>query len=137
MLRLQADDADDLAVISAQMQDALLKRADMQFDKKRRRFALVANRFAWDALPEKQRRRAGLHFDDVTAVKSIGFAKAQGQAVLSLLSISFSPTTMPAGEITLNFSAGLQIKLDVDCLNASLGDLGGTWGADSIPAHEI
>jgi hypothetical protein len=137
MLRLQADDAEDLAVISAQMQDAVLKRADMQFDAKRRRFAMVVNRFAWDALPEKVRRRAGLHFDDVTSVKVSGFESAQASAVLSVLAISFEPTNGLAGNVTLSFSAGKQIRLVVDCLNVTMADLGGAWSASSVPAHEL
>ncbi len=137
MLRLQADDAEDLAVISAQMQDAVLKRADMQFDAKRRRFALVSNRFAWDALPEKQRRRTGLHFDDVTSVKASGFENAQASAILSVLAISFEPSDGLAGTVTLSFSAGKQIKLAVDCLNVTMADLGGAWGTDIVPGHDV
>ena len=72
MLRLTAADEADLAIISVQMQDALLRREDVRFDRKRHRFAMVTNRFAWDALPEKQRRRSGLHFDDVEKVETIG-----------------------------------------------------------------
>jgi hypothetical protein len=136
MLRLTAADEADLAVISAQMQDALLKRADLRFDKKRRRFACVVNRFAWDATPAKQRRRAGLHFDDVLAVKSFGLEKANADAVLSLLAITFLKSEGLAGTITLNFSAGIQIKLEVSCVNATLADLGGTWGTDFVPKHE-
>ncbi len=135
MLRLTAADEADLAVISAQMQDALMKRADLSFDKKRRRFALVANRFAWDAVAEKQRRRAGLHFDDVTSVKSTGLERADKDAVLSLLAITFEKADELSGTITLNFSVGIQIKLNVTCINATLADLGGTWGTDLIPKH--
>lgn len=136
MLRLQADDAEDLSVISAQMQDAVLKRADMQFDAKRRRFALVANRFAWDALPQRERRRTGLHFDDVTAVKVLGFEKAHASAILSVLAIGFEPADGLAGHVTLNFSAGKQIKLAVDCLNVTMADLGGAWSASAVPGHD-
>ena len=135
MLRLTAVDEADLAVISAQMQDALMKRADLSFDKKRRRFALVANRFAWDATREKQRRRAGLHFDDVTEVKSNGLERVEKDAVLSLLAITFEKADALSGIVTLNYSAGIQIKLIVSCVNATLSDLGGTWGTDIIPKH--
>ena len=135
MLRLTAVDEADLAVISAQMQDALMKRADLSFDKKRRRFALVANRFAWDTTPEKQRRRAGLHFDDVTEVKTSGLDRVEKNAVLSLLAITFKKVDALSGIITLNYSAGIQIKLSVSCVNATLSDLGGTWGTDIIPKH--
>ena len=137
MLRLTAADTDDLAIISAQMQDAVMKRADLRFDQKRHRFALVANRFAWDALPEKQRRRAGLHFDDVENVQSTGLARLPAGAVLSLLALTFTPTHDLGGIITLNFSSSIYVRLTVSCINATLADLGGTWSTASTPAHKV
>ncbi|MBG1232737.1 DUF2948 family protein [Aestuariivirga litoralis] len=137
MLRLTAADEADLAVISAQIQDALLKREDLNFDQKRRRFALVTNRFAWDALPKSERRRAGLHFDDVESVQSAGLPASGRDAVLSLLAVTFAPVAKkdPAGIITLMFSGGMAIKLKVACINATLTDLGGAWATQHIPAH--
>jgi len=136
MLRLTAADAEDLAIISAQMQDSLLKREDLRFDQKRRRFALVANRFAWDALPEKQRRRSGLHFDDVDAAQAVGLNTLPADAVLSLLAISFDASTEMSGTILLSFSMGVRIRLKVACINASLADLGGAWEASLTPSHD-
>ena len=139
MLRLTAADETDLAVISAQMQDALLKRDDLAYDAKRRRFALVANRFAWDAMPEKQRRRAGLHFDDVEAVQAAHLPATGRDAVLSLLAVTFESAGKkgkdPTGSITMNFSAGIAVRLEVACINATLADLGGSWAAH-VPSHE-
>jgi Protein of unknown function (DUF2948) len=135
MLRLTAHDSDDLAVISAQMQDAVLKLSDVSFNSKRRRFAFVANRFAWDAAPEKLRRRAGLHFDSVLAAKRAGFANAGRDTILSLLSITFTPTQSPSGFVTLAFSAGHSIRLDVECLESTMADLGPTWSTDHQPDH--
>ena len=137
MLRLTAADTDDLAIISAQMQDAVMKRADLRFDKKRNRFALVANRYAWDALPEKQRRRAGLHFDDVESVKSNGFVHLPAGAMLSLLAITYKPLKDLGGTITLNFSTGIYIRLNVSCINATFADLGGPWGTALTPMHKV
>ena len=114
-----------------------MKRADLRFDQKRHRFALVANRFAWDGLPEKQRRRAGLHFDDVQSVQSVGFAKLPANAVLSLLAITFAADHDLAGTITLNFSSNIYIRLSVSCINATLSDLGGTWGTSHTPTHKV
>jgi hypothetical protein len=136
MLRLTAADAEDLSIISAQMQDALMQRADLRFDQKRCRFAFVANRFAWDAMPEKQRRRAGIHFDDVEAVQAVGLASLPADAVLSLLAITPESNGALAGTITLSFSAGIRIRLKVACINVTLADLGGTWEAALAPSHE-
>ncbi len=135
MLRLTAEDADDLAIISAQMQDSVLKREDLRFDPKRRRFALIANRFAWDAQPAKERRRAGLHFDDVTRVQSTGLARLPAAAVLSLLAITAKMDIDLSGEIELSFSSGISIRLSVSCINATMADLGGVWATAHTPSH--
>ena len=136
MLHLTAEDEADLSIISAHMQDAVMKRADLRFDQKRRRFALVANRFAWDAQPEKLRRRAGLHFDDVQAVQSHGLPRS-GDAILSLLAITFEKVDDLGGVISLSFSGGLRIRLSVACINATLDDLGGAWQTRRMPSHKV
>jgi hypothetical protein len=135
MLRLTAQDKDDLAVISAQMQDAVLKLGDIRFDSRRRQFALVANRFAWDAAPLKIRRRTGLHFESVLNVKKIGFSNTSGDTILSLLAIGFAETDSPSGFVTLLFSGGHSIRLDVECLEAVMSDLGPTWSTNHQPEH--
>ncbi len=114
-----------------------MKRADLRFDKKRRCFALVANRFAWDALPAQQRRRAGLHFDDVESVKSTGLTRTPASAVLSLLAITFVPAGELGGTITLSFSTDIHIRLSVSCVNATLTDVGSSWGTTATPAHRL
>jgi Protein of unknown function (DUF2948) len=137
MLRLSAQDADDLMVISAQMQDAVLNMSDISFNAKRRQFALVGNRFAWDAMPAKQRRRTGLHFDAVLGVKRAGFAKVTNTTVLSLMSMSFEITDAPSGLVTLAFAGGQTIRLHVECLDAGLKDLGPAWSTDHKPTHKV
>ena len=136
MLHLAAADGTDLSIISAQMQDAVLRREDSRFDAKRRRFALVANRFAWDALPEKLRRRVGLHFDDVETVQGQGLARLGDDTVLSLLAINFASGEGLAGVITLTFSAAVSIRLHVSCINVAMDDLGAAWAAARVPAHQ-
>ena len=137
MLRLTARDADDLNVISAQRQDAVLKFADLNFNSKRRRFTLVANRFAWDDAKAKTRRRAGLHFDHVTSVQKQGFKNVGPETVLSLLAISFSFIDDLSGHITLAFSAGHQLRLEVECVDATLADMGPAWPTEMTPSHEV
>jgi Protein of unknown function (DUF2948) len=135
MLRLTAVDGDDLSVISAHMQDAVLKLADINFNSKRRQFALVANRFAWDAAPLKVRRRTGLHFESVLRVRQAGLAQASGDTILSLLAATFTQTDSPSGFVTLSFSGGHSIRLDVECLDAAMSDLGPAWSTDNQPEH--
>ena len=136
MLHLAAADAADLSIISAQMQDAVLRREDLRFEPTRRRFALIANRFAWDALPAKQRRRAGLRFDDVEQVQATGLSAARHDTILSLLAIGFSKSDELGGFITLTFANGISIRLKVACINVALDDLGSAWVARHVPAHQ-
>ena len=135
MLRLTAQDTDDLSVISAQMQDAVLRLTDISYNSARRLFAVVANRYAWDDASSKTRRRAGLHFESVLNVKRLGFANTGQDTVLSLLAITFTPTDALSGFVTLAFSAGHSIRLEVECLDAVMADMGPTWSTDFQPDH--
>ena len=137
MLRLTALDTEDLAIISAQMQDAVLLAGDMSFDRKRQQFVLLANRFAWDAAEEPQRRRTGLHFDRVLAVKTLNLQQHDKDEVLSLLSISFAEIDPPSGEVLLTFSGGCTVRLIVECLECQMADLGPAWAAQGVPSHPL
>jgi Protein of unknown function (DUF2948) len=138
LLHLTALDAEDLAAVSAQMQDAVMRFGDMAYTQTRRQFAIVANRFAWDALPEKQRRRAGLRINYVTAARRSGPATPAKDTVLSLLAMVFTAATKddPAGTLTLDFAGGHRVALDVECIDIQLDDLGPAWGAAREPHHE-
>jgi hypothetical protein len=143
-LRLIALDAEDLAVLSAHLQDAVVKTGDITWLPGQKRFALVLNRFAWEALEtgfrrkkSYQRRRTGLHFNRVAAVCSSGIDRANAENVLSLLAVQFLETDSPAGEIRLVFSGGGTIRLTVECLEAQLSDLGPAWSADYAPRHSV
>ena len=139
MLKLTALDADDLAVISAHMQDAVLKAGDLSYLRKARKFALLANRFVWEHGPRAEhfeRRRAGLHFDRVNRVTAQNIRRDDRETVLSLLSIGFEAGETPSGTIILNFSGGGTIRLDVECIEAQLSDLGPAWATEHLPRHE-
>jgi hypothetical protein len=137
MLRLSALDIEDLAVISAQMQDAVLLAGDMSYDRKRKKFLLLANRFAWDESQAPQRRRTGLHFDRVLAVKTLNMGGLEKDEVMSLLSVTFAETEAPGGEVLLSFSGGATVRLIVECLECQMADLGPAWGASSTPQHPL
>jgi hypothetical protein len=137
LLRLAARDEDDLEIISAQMQDALVRVSDMRYLAKTRQFAMVSNRFAWEELPKSERRRSGLHFEHVLDVKQQGIAGLDKGDILSLLSITFEEGNTPEGTVVLTFSAGWSIKLRVEYLDVQLKDLGGAWATDFTPKHEV
>jgi len=138
-LRLIALDAEDLAVISCNLQDAVVRVADLAYVPARRRFALLASRFDWVTAEagRMERCRAGLHFDNVVKVASTGFDRTNRQAVLNLLSVSFAEGQAPSGTIELTFSAGAAIRLDVECVDAQMRDLGPRWTARHKPGHAI
>ncbi len=139
LLKLAALDAEDLAVISAHLQDAVLQRGDMTWLPAQRRFVLVARRFDW-AAPEgtpPRRRLTGLHFERVLGVKARGLAPDTPSAEpLELLAITFEPRDPPSGCATLVFAGGAAIRLDLECIEVRMRDLGPVWEAEGRPDHE-
>ena len=139
LLHLTAFDAADLHVISAQMQDAVIRYGDMKYVPRARKFALVANRFAWDAVPEKTRRRTGLNFSNILSVRRRGPAQVADDTILSLLSITFMPNKGGdglSGEIALTFAGRHVVALMAECIDAQLDDLGPAWSATRVPEHK-
>ncbi|HWV01309.1 MAG TPA: DUF2948 family protein [Devosia sp.] len=135
-LKLLALDSEDLDVISATTQDAVVRVGDMGFAKGDRRFALLMNRFAWEEGGKtRQRRRAALHFDRVNDVKVSGIDTNSIEGVLELLAIRFTVTDDPAGHVDLDFAGGGTIRLTVECLEARMQDLGAAWAARATPEH--
>ena len=135
-LKLLALDSEDLEVISATTQDAVVRVGDMGYAKADRRFALLMNRFAWEeGTKVPQRKRAALHFDRVNDVKVQGIDLNAVDGVLDLLAVTFTVTDEPAGRIDLDFAGGGTVRLDVECLEARLQDLGAAWAAKATPTH--
>jgi hypothetical protein len=135
-LKLLALDNEDLDVISATTQDAVVRVADMGFAKADRRFALLMNRYAWEEPGRKgQRKRAALYFNRVSAVKVAGIDTNAAEGVLELLAIAFEPADAPSGVVELRFAGGGTVRLDVEVLEARLEDLGAAWAAKMKPEH--
>ncbi|GHA31244.1 hypothetical protein GCM10007989_29000 [Devosia pacifica] len=139
-LKLIALDTEDLEVVSAHLQDAVVRVGDMGFARKDRRFAMLLNRFDWESdQPRKKglRKRAALHFDAVRSASSAGFDVNARDGVLELLAIHFSPTDLPSGVIELSFAGGATVRLHVDYLEARMADLGAAWSASGRPQHAL
>src|SRR5262249_26623385 len=141
LLRLGALDADDLAVISAHMQDALIMVGDIRHLKRLKKLAVIANRFDWESVvgadARPQRRRAGLQISRVRSLRAHKIRQGAPSAVLSLLAITFTPGTVaPEGIIEMTFSGGGAIHLDVECVEVSLEDLGPAWESVRVPSHD-
>lgn len=141
-LKLVALDEDDLKIVSAHVQDALMKVGDIAWLKGERRVVIAMNRFAWEQpagffRKKAERRNAVLHFEGVSALRAIGVDPARGGDILSLLAIGFQPSEAPAGTVELTFSGGATMRLEVDFIEARLADLGSAWTADSRPRHSV
>lgn len=140
-LKLVALDGEDLAIVSAHVQDAVLKVGDMRWMAGSNRFLLAMNRFAREAADETaktfERRRAALHFDRVEKVAVSNLRQDRPDAVLVLLAVRFQPTEAPAGHITLDFAGGGAVRLDVECIEAQLADLGAAWATGNKPQHDL
>jgi hypothetical protein len=138
LLKLVALDQEDLAVISAHLQDAIVKVGDLTYLPRERRFALVARRFDWEAGPgERPRRRlTGLHFERVNSVRARGIDRSKPDTSLDLLAITFEEATAPSGTVTLIFAEGGAIQLDLECVEMQMKDLGPVWEAESRPKHD-
>ncbi|MDX2277434.1 MAG: DUF2948 family protein [Hyphomonadaceae bacterium] len=139
-LRLLAEDAADLEVIAAAAQDALVRMADVTYDKKARRFALLINRFRWEnagAAGPYERVRAALSFDGVLNVRARRLRQDAPDALASLLSVTFAPAEEPpAGEVRVVLAGGGEIALDVECLDVTLIDTAQSWPTRRRPDHE-
>ena len=140
-LKLAALDKQDLDVLSAHLQDSVLMVGDLQYLPGESRFLVTLNRFAWEKggadAENKERRRTAVHFDRVTKVQSNNIRQNAKDAVLSLLSIRFNPGEDPSGVIELVFSGGGTIRLEVECIEAQLSDLGASWATNTTPAHDL
>lgn len=143
-LKLQALDAEDLSVLSAHMQDAVCQVGDMAYLAGERRFALIANRFDWSAAVKSPnlaqdgtfyRHRTALRFERVTSARISGLDLKDKQRTLSLLALQFEETGAPGGQITLVFAGDAAVRLDVECIEGELKDLGAAWSAKAKPRH--
>jgi hypothetical protein len=133
---LAAEDAEDLTILSARLQDAAAKLGDFAWLPKQRRFAGVVNRLTWEE-GGKTRVRAGLHFDGVLAVKTQHMKLGAKAAVVSILALTFTAKAVddPGGVIEIVLAGGGAIRLEVECIAAELSDLTQPWAARATPDH--
>ena len=139
LLKLLALDEEDLQVVSSHLQDAVVRVGDMMYLPSQKRFVAIVNRFAWESAAsdakDYERRRTGLRFDRVLSAKHRELRPEKPDRVLSLLAIQFEAGDAPSGKVTLTFSGGVTIQLEVECIEAELRDLGPTWATRNKPEH--
>ena len=126
--RLIALDAEDLAVISAHVQDAKVQAADIIWRQAEKRLVVGMNRLDWEQTlkgeTEPRRLIAALRFDRVLSCKSRNIDLEAPDTILDLLGIEFHPAEPPGGSAVLMFDGGGALRLDVECLECELADLG-------------
>ncbi|MCR6500940.1 DUF2948 family protein [Shinella sp. CPCC 101442] len=139
-LKLLALDAEDLAIVSAHLQDAVFKTDGLAFDARQHVFSVVVNRFVWETAASRgksfERRRAVIAFKRVNAVRSIGIDRKDASAVFSLLAVNFTPSGEgPEGTLEVVMSGNASVALDVECVEVQLADTGGAWETTLKPRH--
>lgn len=129
-LALRATSAEDLGVIAALVQDAVLPAAEIRWDAKARRFVCLLNRFRWEdkdaAEAEKrpyERVQSVLAISGVLGVASQGFERHDADLVLSLLDLGFEPGAEGAGRVVLTLAGDGAIAATVECLEVDLRDV--------------
>lgn len=129
-LRLRAEDAEDLTVISTLVQDAVLPASEMRWERTRRRFSCLINRFRWEdkAVAERQGRgvervQALLAVEDVLKVGQQGLGTRDADTVLSLLALAFEPGEDGTGRLVMTFAGDGAVALDVEAVNVVLQDV--------------
>jgi hypothetical protein len=140
-LRLRALDGDDLRVLSSLVQDGVFAASEMRWDRRRRRFGVLINRFRWEDAGRAggfERVQAVLAIEDVTAVRSQGIDPRDGGQVLSLLALEFVPGDDGTGTVMLTLAGDGAVAVDVEALEVVLRDVTRPWASPSgrAPSHE-
>ncbi|WP_299479291.1 DUF2948 family protein [uncultured Roseibium sp.] len=141
-LKLAALDQEDLQVISAHLQDAVMTVADIRYLPKEQKAVFVVNRFVWDKEADKrtkehERRRSALAIGRVLSMKAQGISQNARGTVLELLAVTFEAGEEPSGTIQLAFAGGASLALTVECIEAQLADLGAAWSTPNLPQHDL
>ena len=140
--KLRAEDADDLAIISACLQDALVAVRDLALVPEDQTFLLVANRFRWERALRSargesgyQRTLCGITFSAVAGASYVGFRRSEEDRILCLLAIR-AADDREGRAIELTFSGGAKIRLEVARILCVAKDLGEPWPTQWQPQHD-
>lgn len=140
-LKLRAEDAEDLQVISSNLQDAMVAIGDMTLLTDQRRFALVANRFCWERKPAADgsftRSHSLLVIDGVSRAAMQGIERSRPERVLSLLAVECGKRPDGGDFVLLVFADQAAIRLEVDRVLCHLEDVGEPWPTRWKPAHSV
>lgn len=137
-LKLKAETAEDLTVLSSAIQDAILRVGEIQYSAKSRAFTLRISRFRHEFAGQSERVLCGLRFDSVLSVSSKGLKRDDPEALAVLIALTFTPEkTKPSGVIHLVFAGGGEIRLKAECVDAVLADVSEPRTTKSVPLHPL
>ena len=139
-LRLMAEDADDLRILSAAVQDSVAQVGDLRYEAAARRLVLLVNRFRWETGADKargERVRAAVQVSGVLAVRALRLRREPKDAVVALLSIDFEAAEAPGGVVVLTFAGGGELRCEVECIDVMLADVSEPWPTPRRPAHDL
>lgn len=133
LLKLLAEDTEDLGVFAACLQDSLLSVGAMTYLPQEQRFAMVVQRFRWEVVERAcERVECGVRIDGVRHVRSRGFDRRDPERLLELLTI-----TLEGAVLRLHFAGGVDIELTVGPWLCTLEDRGAPWPASAKPCHAL
>ena len=133
-LRLLAQDAEDLEVISAALQDAVAKIGDIHYEAAARKLTIAANRFRWEG--EGERVRTGLQLGGVLSLQARNVRREAKTAVVEILTLVFVPGEAPGGSVLITLAGGGELRAEVECIDAVLADVSQPWPTRKTPKHE-
>jgi len=148
-LKLRAEDPEDLRVIAACLQDALVPLSDIHFQEAERRFILVANRFRWENCPDLpelpaggelecgsyERVNCGILFDNVTAVRRRGLDQRDRGRILELLTMEVEVADDNRMAVVMLFAGGAAIRIEGSAIKCRISDIGEPWPTQFRPNH--
>ncbi|MDG2474205.1 MAG: DUF2948 family protein [Paracoccaceae bacterium] len=143
-LALYGHGGEDVSIISALLQDSVLLKKNIKWNKKRNRFSLLVNRFRWELMQDNisetlpyKRVQTMLLFNGVIAVYSQNLQRALNNEILSLLSLNLT-SNENFDEIKLSFSGNTSIKLKIEFIEVLVKDLDTSdfHGKSTVPTHD-
>jgi len=140
-LRLRAVDAEDLSVIAACLQDALIPLSEMAYLPDERRFMASFTRFQRERAVDPNQpeglmqSQSALILHDIEAVKFRGLDSRFSAVRFELLTMTSEPAE-DGLRITLLFAGDAAIQLHARGIAATLEDFGDPWPATTLPTHD-
>ena len=140
-LRLLGHDRDDIEIISAALQDAIVRVGDINWHRGKRRLTLQLQRYRWEIAETDgpgERVASVLSIEDVMTVRSRHFDRSNPDAFLSVLTVATVEPEASDGidQLLITLSGGGEMAVDVEAIDVLLADTSDPRPALSRPVHD-